>query len=267
MKGTFEHTLVIKPCVENPKLLNIRATTLESIHEKIFRESDNPFRKKTTFLQWALREEAICAWIMSEEKGMYTCAHILSRIDANPWMCDSNSWKDMEYLRYKIENFYPVKIAQKYYQDVISMQSAYSIFIEAGEYLIELSGTSDLLESDWSIRDIKYYASKFWDTDDEEYEVYTLDNFKDSKLRQLSQRYIYPVLHGNEWTSYFYYDMYPKSKNAPSKKNPENYLKRTVYKCEVDIDKAKEQIKKDVIRYFRLCKQRDITPWEKIIHS
>ena len=87
-----------------------------------------------------------------------------------------------------------------------------------------------------------------------------MDNYKTSAIKALKQRYVYPVLHGFEGMATFCYDLYPKSKNAPTKANPDNPLKRYVYECEVDIDKAKEQIKLDIIKYFKLCKATGTQP-------
>jgi hypothetical protein len=176
------------------------------------------------------------------------------------------SSKDVDFMKYKVDNFHICDIAEKYYKnDIISTQHTMCRRIECWKYLVQLTWTCDLLTFTWEIRDVKYYSATFWEKHEAEHDIYTMDNYRWSKLSSKMQRYIYPRLF--DWwydTNKFYYDLYKKSKNAPSKNNPEKHLERTVYECEVDLDKAEDQIKKDIIKYFKLCKQTNTTPWDTI---
>ena len=198
------------------------------------------------------------ASLMSEDAWKMLCASMLDRMNEMTWLTESKSWKDVEFLRYKLENFYPVKIAiENYGNEIISCQTDMSKFFECGKYLIEITWTSDMLTLQ-KIIDLKYYSQKFWEKHDNEYEEYTLDNFEDSVLKHKKQWYLYSYMLDMER---FEYHLYTKGKNAPSKNNPEKYLEYKKYKCFIDKDKAEAQIKKDIIRYVQLCQENNVPIW------
>lgn len=279
MEARFkESTIVIKTCVENPKVIDLRVTALESIYPTDYTQEDH-FRSRTTTMEWSMFEEIIMSSINNADAGKMLCANYLQRLNEwhmSKWFRESKSNEtnnangDVAFLKYKLENFHPVDIAQHYYSwQIISMQTSLIMWVECGEYLVCINWTSDLMSLTWDIYDIKYYSWwKFGDKDKQEKDVYTIDNYRDSILHKKCQWYCYPLMldmRDSNWESVFEYHVYSKWKNAPSKKDPEAHLKREVIKCVVSKDKAIEELKKHIVRYFVAAKQNWQQPGEYIV--
>lgn len=260
-------TLIIKPLEKDYEIIELRTTTLESslnpLDERIKKAlaKQTPNRRNTTSYEWNIFEECVMAWIISPESWKLMCDINAERIRHLWWMEDSPSKKDLEFLLYKLDNYVPLQIAEKYYAGkIISCQNSLKKFIECGKYLVILTGTSDLLMNDWSIRDIKYYWNKFWDDKAREHSIINMRNFEDSRLSWKKQRYMYPRLmsSGKKNNISFFYDVYPKTKNQ------NDPLKREVIEAEAHIDQVETQIKYDIISYFRACELTWTKPWCKI---
>lgn len=271
----MEGTIVIKPLEETYEYVQLRTTTIEwSLHPHKFTQ-DDPLRWRTTTIEWNIFEECIMSSLMSREAWEKYCAASLLRIEEYSRMRDWSS-KDLEFLKYKLENNYICDIADAYYKwvndkwwvDIVSCQTAMSRFFECGKYLVEVSWTCDLMDEDGNIRDIKYYSSKWGSKWDKEYEYYDLDNYYDSIISNKSQWYFYPFLLWLSWEEVeFSYDVYLKSKNAPTEKKPDNHLRRQEIKCKVNMEKAEQKIKHDIIQYFKLCSIHWTKPWDKVSYS
>lgn len=273
----MDWVVIIKPLEENYEIIELRPTTIESSLYPLDDEwviaaldKQSPYRRATTSYEGNLFEECVMSSIISESAWARMCALNAERIRAMQWMEESKSGKDLEFLLYKLDNCTPVDIANAYYRDdIISCQTVVKRFFACGKYLVCLTGTSDLMSKDYSLRDIKYYGNYFWEKNNVEYEVITVDNAYNSRLRKKTQRYTYPYLLNTTWMekTKFYYDVYWKSKSASSKNNPDNHIKREVIECEVDLKKAEEKVIWDIIKYFMLCNASWTKPWDAVPFS
>lgn len=265
--------LVIKPLEEEYEIVELRATTLESslypLDDFIVQslKKQTPQRRNTTSYLWNIFEECVMSSILDSKAWSRMCEVNAARIRSLWWIEDSESKKDVQFLLYKLDNYHPVLIADEYYSsNIMSCQNSLKRFVECWKYLLILTWTSDLLMMDWWIRDIKYYWSYFWNKNHKPYDIITLENHKSSRIANKMQRYLYPRLiwnHTTDWSSFFY-DVFSKSKNAPSKKSPDNHLKMDCIECYVDYDLAEKQITKDITRYFRLCVETGTKFWDKV---
>lgn len=268
----MDWVVIIKPLEDDFDVVTASTTTIESslhpieehISSALAKQSE--FRRQTSPYEWNLFEECVMSSILSPEKWEAMCALNAERIRAMKRMEDSSSKKDLEFLLYKLDNKYPVDIAKAYYDNVICTQLTVKRFFACWKYLFILTGTADLVEDTYDFRDIKYYWSAFWEGSYFEYDTITIDNCYNSRLRNKTQRYTYPYLANisSKEVINFHYDIYSKSKNVPSTKNPENHIKRDVISCEVNIAEAGHKVKDDIIRYFKLCQFTGTKIWETV---
>lgn len=260
----YENITVIKELEDDFEVVYLRTTTIESTLYPFWYQASNPLRKATTFNMGSIFEDVIVTSLISREAGEILSERYADQLKNSHWMVDSSS-KDLEYLIYKLENDVMVDIVDEYYRDkVISTNWPMTRPIACGKYLVILTWTKDLTLGNGKIVDLKYYWSKFWDKDKTEYDVYTLENFRDSNLYGKTQRYTYCWL---DWVTHFSYHLFPKTKNAPSKKNPNNHLKQYVYDCEVDLDLAEKEIKSNIIEYFKIAQYYWWELWSTIQRS
>ena len=280
----YDDIHVIRELEPEFEVVKLRVTDIEwSLYPFKWRSSDNPLRQFTTTNQWHIFEDILAATIISRDAGERLNDFYLDRL-RNNGRYTSSSAKDHEYLIYKLEHNYICDIAEHYYKsavtdeetgestlesNILSTNGSVIWFVACGKYLTIVEWTKDFTDFDWNIIDVKYYWSHFWDKDMESFDTYTLDNYKQWQLHNKTQRYTYPVLDALPWKDVykFSYHEYPKSKCAPSAKNPDNYLKRREYNCIVNIEQATLQFFDDIIQYYKLCSLFNHKPWWKIIRD
>lgn len=261
--------MIIKPLEKEYTVVELRTTTLESSLYPHKFEQENPLRARTTTLCWHIFEECVNAAIIDKLWWTFMCEQQLKRLEKMDWLVEKwptwNEYTDVKFLKYKLQNAFPVAIALEYYKDVMSTQMSLWRWIECGKYLVYLSWTLDHLTLDNKIYDVKYYSSEFWENYEEHHDEFTINNKAGSKLSNKIQWYVYPrLLQSDDKEITFQYHLYKKSKNAPTEKKPDEHLKRTVYNCKVDIELAEKQIKHDIIEYFTLCRNHNVKPGERV---
>lgn len=242
-------TLIIKPCTEDAQVITLRTTQIEWVLYPFMYEQTRDAKAISTMMGHAFHDIIqSCSHNEWGRDSAYKAAMMMNNIHLKNWTAMLWMYKNSidDKIRFFVNNLEKGTIVNYWldlYTKKMATEVSMGIWVECWEYRVWLTGTCDILEEDW-MYDPKYY-SKLREREALK-ELYTKDNYMYSSLSEKLQWYFYPYLwYGvTEEPQYFTYDVFDKTKK----------MKHERLRCELDMNWAEQQVKRDIISYFRTMK-------------
>lgn len=252
--------LIIKPCTENSKIVELRTTQLEWVLYP-FQFEQSWDSKAVSSMMWHSLHDILqtCSHRAYEwddgkpRESAYRAAMIINNHHLEFWKAQLGKYKPTidDKIRFFVHNLELWTIVAKWlelYTKKIATEVSLGMWVECGEYRVWLTWTLDILEDD-CLCDPKYYGKlrEWWNIRDE----YNKDNYLYTWLAEKTQRFVYPyLLYGPGEDRFFIYDVFDKTKK----------MKHERIKCRVNMEWAEGQIKKNLIQYFKILRDTNQLP-------
>jgi len=251
------NNLIIKPLTEDYKEVYLRTTQLEWAMWPFPFEQKDEFIKGLVFEYWNICHNIFqIAWLVWRSaavdvqnwyisKIQWYMNELEARYEKLPTVYDNFSYL----LRVSFPKNHWIEYWLQFPCQEIERKMEYRV--ECGKYLVIISWTCDHVWDFLELNDLKT-ASELWEKDVKE--VYTKDNYLESKLSEKMQWYVYPLMYRAEkgisiGEFEFNYIIWVKEKV----KKKEKELEKQTLKCIVDLQRAQEKLKEVLVFYFTYC--------------